>query len=162
MRGLIVSSDHAPVLDCRHCFRRSTVLLLKPHNTPTERHATPLLVERFERTEGFMSDRGLARELEARNLLAERIATVLRQRQEIGAMRRAHESENQRINNDRGLARYYRLSGAMVVQRVGRMAGHPDSGPQAGGDVDATKVAERAVQKYVAHFRWNSVNGSRV
>jgi hypothetical protein len=109
-----------------------------------------------------MSDRVLARKLQARNVLAERIATVLRQRQKIGAMRRAHESENQRINKDRALARYYKPSGATVVQQVDRMIGHPESGPRSARDVHANKVVERDVQKYVAHFRWNSVNGSSV
>ena len=58
-----------------------------------------------------MSDRRLATELEVRNVLAERIAAVLRQRQKIGAERRAHEREYERLNNDRALARHYRLTG---------------------------------------------------
>jgi hypothetical protein len=65
-----------------------------------------------------MSDRQLAKELQPRNVLAERIATVLRQRQKIGAERRTHEREHQRLNNDRALARYYRLSGGVVAQPV--------------------------------------------
>jgi FlaA1/EpsC-like NDP-sugar epimerase len=65
-----------------------------------------------------MSDRQLAKDLQARNVLAERIATVLRQRQKIGAERRTHECEYQRLNNDRALARYYRLSGGVVAQQV--------------------------------------------
>ena len=65
-----------------------------------------------------MSDRQLAKELQARNILAERIATVLRERQKIGAERRTHEREHQRLNNDRALARYYRLSGGVFAQPV--------------------------------------------
>jgi hypothetical protein len=56
-----------------------------------------------------MSDRELAKELQARNVLAERIAAVLVQRKKIGAERRAHKREYQHLNNDRALARYYRL-----------------------------------------------------
>jgi len=63
-----------------------------------------------------MSDRQLAKERQARNLLAARIAAVLRQRQKIGAERRAHEREYQRLNNDRALARYYRLTGDVVAR----------------------------------------------
>ena len=65
-----------------------------------------------------MSERQLAKELQARNVLAERIATVLRQRQKIGAERRTLEREHQRLNNDRALARYYRLGGGVVAQQV--------------------------------------------
>ena len=52
-----------------------------------------------------MSDRQLAIELQDRNILAERI--VLRQRQKIGAERRAHEREYQRRNNDRALGGWF-------------------------------------------------------
>ena len=86
-----------------------------------------------------MSDRRLAKELQARNVLAERIAAVLRQRQKIGAERRAHECEYQRLNNDRALARYYRLSGGAVVQQVDGITGHPKSVPRAVRDVHANK-----------------------
>ena len=109
-----------------------------------------------------MSDRQLAKELQARNVLAERIAAVLRQRQKIGAERRIHEREYQRLNNGRALARHYRLSGAGVAQQVDGITGHPESVPRAVRDVHANKVAERAVQPYVVPFRWNSVNGSTV
>jgi hypothetical protein len=78
-----------------------------------------------------MSDRQLAKELQARNVLAERIATVLRQRQKIGAERRTHEREYQRLNSDRALARYYRLSGGVVAQQVDGETGHSESVPQA-------------------------------
>ena len=87
-----------------------------------------------------MSDRQLAKELQARNVLAERIAAVLRQRQKIGAERHAHECEYQRLNNERALARYYRLSGGAVGQQVDGIAGHPESGPRAVRDVHANKI----------------------
>jgi len=74
-----------------------------------------------------MSGRQLAKELQARNVLAERIAAVLCQRQKIGAERRAHECEYQRLNNDRALARYYRLSGGAVAQQVDGKTGHAES-----------------------------------
>jgi hypothetical protein len=45
------------------------------------------------------------------------------------------------------------------VQQVDGITGHPESVPRAVRDVH---VAERAVQPYVVHFRWNSVNGSTV
>jgi hypothetical protein len=86
-----------------------------------------------------MSDQQLPKELQARNVLAERIAAVLRQRHKIGAERRAHECEYQRLNNDRALARYYRLSGGAVVQQVDGITGHPKSVPRAVRDVHANK-----------------------
>jgi hypothetical protein len=104
-----------------------------------------------------MSDQQLPKELQARNVLAERIAAVLRQRHKIGAERRAHECEYQRLNNERALARYYRLGGA---QQVGGKTGHPES--VAVRDVHANKVLERAVQPHFVHFRWNSPNGSTI
>jgi hypothetical protein len=108
-----------------------------------------------------MSDRQLAKELQARNVLAERIAAVLRQRhQEVGAERRTHEFEYQRLNNDRALARYYRLRGGAVAQQVDGITGHSKSVSRAVRDVHPNKVAERAVEPYVVHFHWNSVNGS--
>ena len=109
-----------------------------------------------------MSDRQIAKELQARNVLAERIAAVLRQRKKIGAERRTHEREYQRLNNDRARARHYRLSGPGVEQQVDGITGHPESGPRAVRDVHANKVAESAVQPYAGPFRWNSVNGSTV
>ncbi len=109
-----------------------------------------------------MSDWQLAKELLARNVLAERIAAVLRQRQKIGAERRTHEREYQRLNNDRALARHYRLRDAGVAQQVDGITGHPESVPLAVRDVHENKVAERAAQPYVVPFRWNSVNGSTV
>jgi len=108
-----------------------------------------------------MSDRQLAKELQARNVLAERIAAVLRQRQKIGAERRIHERKYQRLNNDRALARHY-LSRAGVAEQVDSITRPPESVPRAVRDVHANKVAERAVQRYVVPFRWNSVNGSTV
>jgi hypothetical protein len=106
-----------------------------------------------------MSDQQLAKELKARNVLAERISAVLQQRQKIGAARRTHEREYQRLNNERALARHYRLSGAVLTQQLD---GHPESAPCAILDVHANTVAERAVQPYLVHLRWNSVNGSTV
>jgi hypothetical protein len=88
-----------------------------------------------------MSDRQLTKELQARNILAERIATVLRQRQKIGAERRTHECEYQRLNNDRALARYYRLGGGVVAQQMHGIAGHSESVPQAVRDVHVKSVA---------------------
>ena len=122
----------------------------------------PLLVERFARSEGCMSNRQLARELEARNVLAERIAAVLRQRQKIGAERRTHKSEYQRLNHDRALARYYRLGCEAVAQPVDGITVHSESVPRAVSDVRSNKVAKRGVQPYVPYLRWNSVNGSSV
>ena len=109
-----------------------------------------------------MSDRQLAKELQVRNVLAERIAAVLLQRQRIGAERRIHERRYQRLNNDRALARHYRLSRAGVAQQVDSITRHPESVPRAVRDVHANKVAERAVQRSVLHLRWNSVNGSTI
>ena len=42
--------------------------------------------------------------------LADRIAAVLRDRQEVGAERRRQEREYQRLNSARALARYYSLA----------------------------------------------------
>jgi hypothetical protein len=88
-----------------------------------------------------MSDRQLAKDVQARNVLAERIATVLRQRQKIGAERRTHECEYQRLNNDRALARYYRLSGGAVAQQMDGETGHSESVPQAVRNVHVKNVA---------------------
>ena len=107
-----------------------------------------------------MSDRQLAKELQARSVLAERIATVLRQRQKVGAERRTHECEYQRLNRDRALVRHHRRSGGAVEQQVDGMTGHSKSVPRAVGDVHPNKVAESVVEPYVVHFHWNSVNGS--
>jgi hypothetical protein len=88
-----------------------------------------------------MSDRQLAKELQARKILAERIATVLRQRQKIGAERRTLEREHQSLNNDRALARYYRLGGGVVAKQVGGETGHSESVPQVVRDVHVKNVA---------------------
>jgi hypothetical protein len=109
-----------------------------------------------------MSNRQLATELKVRDALAERIATVLRQRQKVGTERRTHKSEYQRLNHDRALARYYRLGGEAVAQPVDGITGHSESVPRAVSDVRANKVAKRGVQPYVPYLRWNSVNGSTV
>jgi hypothetical protein len=59
----------------------------------------------------------------------------LRQRQKIGDQRRNQEREYQRLNNDRALARHYRLRGAEVAQQADGITGHPESVPRAGRDV---------------------------
>ena len=103
-----------------------------------------------------MSDRQLAKELQLRNVLAEQIATVFRQCQKIGAERRTRECEYQRLNNDRALARHYRLK-VGAVARQDAIIGHSESAPRA-RDAHLNKVAEQAVQPNFVHFRWNSVN----
>ena len=45
------------------------------------------------------------------DVLAERIAAVLRQRKKIGDERRRHEQEYRRLNSERALARHYKLRG---------------------------------------------------
>jgi len=44
-----------------------------------------------------------------RDVLAERIAAVLRQRKTIGDERRRQEQEYRRLNSERALARHYKL-----------------------------------------------------
>ena len=142
-------------------FRRSTVLELSYIRLATERQTISLLVDCFARTEGCMYDQQLAKELQIRNALAERIAEVIRQRQKIGAERRTRECEYQRLN-DRALARHYRLRGGTVAHQADGIREHPKSAPRAVRDAHVNKVAEHAVQPYVVPFRWNSVNGSTV
>ena len=45
------------------------------------------------------------------DVLAERIAAVLRQRKTIGEERRRQEQEYRRLNSERALARHYKLRG---------------------------------------------------
>jgi hypothetical protein len=109
-----------------------------------------------------MSDQQLVKELKVRNVLAERIAAVFHQRQKIGAERRTRECEYQRLNNDRALARHYRLRGGAVAKEADGSREHPKSAPRAVRDAHVDKVAKDALQPYVVSFRWNSVNGSTV
>jgi hypothetical protein len=109
-----------------------------------------------------MSDRQLAKELQVRNVLAERIAAVFQQRQKIGAERRTRQCEYQRLNNDRALARHYRLRGEAAEHQADGISEHSETAPRAARDAHLNKVAEHAGQPYVVHFRWNSVNGSKV
>ena len=109
-----------------------------------------------------MSDRQLTEELQVRNVLADRIAAVFRQRQKIGAERRTRECEYQRLNNDRALARYFRLRGGAVAKDADGIKELPKSAPRAVRDAHVNKVAEDGLQPYVVLFRWNSVNGSTV
>ena len=50
------------------------------------------------------------------DVLAERIATVLRERKRLGEERRRREREYQRQNNERALSRYYKLRGEFHEQ----------------------------------------------
>jgi len=47
------------------------------------------------------------------DVLAERIAAVLRQRKTIGDERRRQEQEYRRLNSERALARHYKLRGEL-------------------------------------------------
>jgi hypothetical protein len=110
-----------------------------------------------------VSDRQLAKELQARNVVAERIAAVLVQRRKIGAERRIHEWEYQQRNNQRAIVRYYRLNGEAVAHKGTAQQGQPKSSASLPvRDIHANKVAEPVVQPYITYFRWNSVNGSTV
>ena len=109
-----------------------------------------------------MSDRQLGKELQARNVVAERIAAVLLQRRKIGAERRIHEWEYQRRNNERAIVRYHRLNGEAVPHKRTAQQEHPESASLQVRDGHANKVAEFVVQPYITYLRWNSVNGSTV
>ena len=109
-----------------------------------------------------MSDRQLAKELQVRNVLAERIAAVFQQRQKIGAERRTRQCEYQRLNNARALARHYRLWGRAVPLQADGTSGHSETAPRLFHDAQENRVVEHAVQPYLVPFRWNSVNGSKV
>jgi hypothetical protein len=56
-----------------------------------------------------------------RNALAERIATVLRERKRLGEERRSREREYQRRNNERALSRYYKVRGEVPEQSKRRL-----------------------------------------
>jgi hypothetical protein len=122
----------------------------------------PAIEGEIARTESYMSDQQLVKELEVRNVLAERIAAVFQQRQKIGAERRTRECEYKRLNNDRALARHYRLKGRALASAADGIRELPKSAPRAVRDAHVSKVAEDALQPSVVLFRWNSVNGSTV
>lgn len=50
------------------------------------------------------------------DVLAERIAAVLRQRKTIGEERRRQEQEYRRLNSERALARHYKLRGGFRTE----------------------------------------------
>jgi hypothetical protein len=85
----------------------------------------PLLVERFAKTKGCVSDRQLAKELQARNVVAERIAAVLVQRRKIGAQGRIHEWGYQRRDNQRAVVNYNMLDGEAMAHKRTAQQGHP-------------------------------------
>jgi hypothetical protein len=107
-----------------------------------------------------MSDGQLAKELQARNVVAEQIEAVLLQRRNIGAERRFHEREYQRRNKERAVARYYRLNGEAAAQKMTAPQRHSESVSREVRDVN--KVAEAVVHRHITYFRWNSVNGPTV
>ena len=109
-----------------------------------------------------MSDRQLAEDLQVRNALAERIAAVFQQREKIGAEWRTRRCEYQRLNNDRALARHYGLRGKAAEPQAHGISEHSEAARPRVYDAPVNKVAEHAGQPYVVHFRWNSVNGSKV
>ena len=160
--GRLATGANHSFLGAMHCCHRYIVLRLTYTEVTSERQTTQLLLERFARAEGNMSDQQLVKELKVRNILAERIAAVFQQRQKIGAERRTRECEYQRLNNDRALARHYRLRGRALAYAADGIREQPKSAPRAVRDSHVSKVAEDALQPYVVFFRWNSVNGSTV
>jgi hypothetical protein len=109
-----------------------------------------------------VSDRQLAKELQARNVVGERIEAVLLQRRKIGSERRIHERQYQRHNNERAIVRYHRLNGEAVAHKRTAPQRHPELVSQEVRDVHVNKVAKPIVHAYVTYFRWNSVNGPTV
>jgi hypothetical protein len=109
-----------------------------------------------------VSDWQPAKELQARNVVAERIEAVLLHRRKIGVERLFMNGSINAEDNERAIGRYYRLNGEAVAHKRTAPQRHPEPVSQEVRDVHANKVAKPIVHPDVTYFRWNSVNGPTV